>query len=67
MPKTKTKKTKSRDERVVTYVRVKPEEHAQIAKIADERGYPHSIASVASEMISKGLKAEIAAQPGVPT
>lgn len=48
-----------RDNRVVTYIRVKPEEHAQIAKIANTRGRPHTIASVAAEMISKALKMEI--------
>ena len=45
-----------RANRVVTYVRVAPEEHAQIAQIAKAWGYPHTIASVASEMISRGLK-----------
>lgn len=53
--------TKSkRDDRIVTYVRLKPEEHAQIAQIANQRGYPHTIASVTSEMVSKGLKTEAA-------
>lgn len=53
------KKAKQRrDERVVTYVRVKPEEHALIVQIAETRGYPHTIASVAAEMISRGLKVE---------
>jgi len=55
---TRAKKSK-RDDRVVTYVRVRPEEHARIAKLAEDRGYPHTIASVASEMISKGLAAEL--------
>lgn len=58
MTKAKKAKPSKRDDRVVTYVRVKPEEHAQIAQIAEKRGYPHTIASVASEMISKGLKVE---------
>ena len=48
-----------RDNRVVTYIRVRPEEHAQIVKIANRRGHPHTIASVAAEMISKALKMEI--------
>ena len=62
MPKAqKVKPTKAkRDDRVVTYVRVKTEEHELIAQIAEKRGYPHTIASVTSEMISKGLKAETA-------
>jgi hypothetical protein len=51
-------KKAKRDNRVVTYVRIPAEEYAQITKIADQRGYPHTIASVASEMISKGLKVE---------
>lgn len=46
-----------RDNRVVTYVRVKPEEHAQIVKIVAKRGLPHTIASVSAEMISRGLAA----------
>jgi hypothetical protein len=51
-------KRAKRDDRVVTYVRVKPEEHARIARIAGDRGHPHTIASVAAEMISRGLRAE---------
>ncbi len=51
-------KKAKRDNRVVMYVRVKPEEHALIAEIASQRGYPHTIASVASEMFSKILKME---------
>jgi molybdenum cofactor biosynthesis enzyme len=51
---TKAKKTK-RDNRIVMYLRVKPEEHKKIAKIAKERGYPHTIASVAAEMFARGL------------
>lgn len=50
-----------RDSRVVTYVRLLPEEHALIEKIAQKRGYPHTIASVAGEMISRGLKTETSA------
>jgi len=53
------KKAKRVDDRVVTYVRMKSEEHEQIAQIAEKRGYPHTIASVAAEMISRGLKEEI--------
>jgi hypothetical protein len=54
----KARKAKRGDNRVVTYVRVKPEEHALITQIAEKRGYPHTIASVAAEMISRGLKEE---------
>ncbi len=54
----KARKVKHRAPDVVTYVRVKPEEHALIAQIAEKRGYPHTIASVAAEMISRGLKTE---------
>lgn len=54
------KKAKRRSPHVVMYVRVKPEEHAQIAKIAEERGYPHTLASVVAEMISRGLQTETA-------
>lgn len=53
------KKPKRGDDRVVTYVRVKPEEHELIVQIVEKRGYPHTIASVAAEMISRGLKEEI--------
>lgn len=48
---------KKRDDRVVTYVRLSPEVHKQIEQIAEERGYPHSIASVATEMVLRGLEA----------
>lgn len=51
------KRTK-RDERVVAYIRMHAKEHAQISKIAAKRGYPHTFASVAAEMISKALKME---------
>ena len=44
--------------RVVAYIRLKAKEHAQISKIAQKRGYPHTFASVAAEMISKALKME---------
>jgi hypothetical protein len=59
---TRAKKAK-RDDRVVTYVRITSGEHARIAKIAEVRGYPHTIASVAAEMISRGLKEETEAPP----
>lgn len=53
----KPKKAK-RNNLVVMYVRVKPEEHARVKQIADKRGYPHSISSVASEIFSRGLAAK---------
>lgn len=53
----KPKKTKH-NSWIVMYVRVKPEEHTLIKEIAGKRGYPHTIASVSAEMISKGLKTE---------
>jgi hypothetical protein len=46
------------DDRVVTYVRLPAREHAQITEIAEKRGYPHTIASVTAEMVSRGLAAE---------
>ena len=52
-----TKKSK-RDNRVVAYIRLNAKEHAQISKIAQKRGHPHTFASVAAEMISKALKLE---------
>lgn len=52
----KPKKLK-RDNRIVAYVRMLPENHAQITKVAQERGYPHTFASVVSEVISSGCKA----------
>lgn len=53
----KAKKAKH-DARIVIYLRVRPTERARIAKIAEKRGHPHTIASVAAEMISRGLEAE---------
>jgi L-fucose mutarotase/ribose pyranase (RbsD/FucU family) len=52
-------KKATRDKRIVMYLRVRETEHAKIAKIAEERGHPHTIASVAAEMISKSLKRKI--------
>lgn len=52
------KKTTKRDDRIVLYIRVKPIERAKIAKIVEERGYPHTIASVAGEMLARGLESE---------
>jgi hypothetical protein len=51
-------KKAKRDNRVTMYVRVKPKEHARIAALAEKRGYPHNMSSVASEMISRGLASE---------
>lgn len=51
----KAKKSK-RDNRIVAYVRILPTDHAQIAKIVQQRGYPHTFASVMSEVISDGVK-----------
>lgn len=53
----KAKKPK-RDTRRPIYVRVRPEEHTKIVQIAKKRGWPHTIASVATEMISRGLDQE---------
>lgn len=47
---------KKRDDRIVTYVRLHPEQHRQVVQIAQERGYPHTIASVTTEMVARGLK-----------
>ena len=55
-----TPKKPKRDSRIVMYIRVKPEERAQAAKIAAQRGYPHTIASVSAEMFSRGLASEAA-------
>lgn len=41
--------------RIVAYIRIKPEEHEQITQIVKDRGYPHTFASVASEILSEGL------------
>ena len=51
----RSKKAK-RDDRVVTYVRLKPDVHVRLAKIAEKRGLPHTITSVAAEMITAGLE-----------
>ncbi len=53
------KKAKRRSPHVVMYVRVKPEEHAQIAKIAEGRGYPHTLASVVADIITHALRTEV--------
>lgn len=55
MPKAKKAK---RADLVTMYIRVKPAVHARIAKIAETRGYPHNLSSVASEMLSRGLTSE---------
>lgn len=47
---------KKRDGRILTYVRLLPEIHQQVVQLAEERGYPHTIASVATEMVLLGLK-----------
>jgi chorismate mutase len=59
---TRAKKAK-RDDRVVAYVRIPSREHAQVVKIAEARGYPHTIASVLAEMISRSLKEETEVPP----
>jgi len=48
-------KKAKRDTLVTMYIRVKPEERARILEIAEVRGYPHTMSSVATEMISRGL------------
>lgn len=60
MPKTPPKKAKKakRGSSIVMYVRVRPEEHDRVVKLVEQRGYPHTIASVAAEMISRGLASE---------
>lgn len=66
MPKTPPKKAK-RGSSIVMYVRVRPEEHARVVKLVEQRGYPHTIASVAAEMISRGLASEAPAPPAKGT
>ena len=51
------KAKKGKHAHLVTYVRLTPQARAQISKIVEERGYPHTIASIAAEMITKGLAA----------
>jgi len=60
MPQTPRRAAKAKRPRapVVMYVRVRPEDRALITKIAEERGYPHTAASVAGEVIARGLKTE---------
>lgn len=52
----KTNRQPNGTKRTVVYVRIRPEVRARIVAIAAERGLPHSGASVASEMVSRGLK-----------
>lgn len=66
MAKAQKAKRGKRAGHVVMYVRVKREEHARIIKIAKRRGYPATISSVASEVISRGLTASSEAQQGLP-
>lgn len=47
---------KKRDDRILTYVRLHPEQHRQVVQLVEERGYPHTIASVTTEMVALGLK-----------
>lgn len=49
-----------RDKQEALYVRVTPEIRTSIEEIAARRGYPHTVASVASDMIAKGLLVEAA-------
>lgn len=51
-------KKPKRENRIVSYIRLHAKEHARISKIARKRGHPHTFASVAAEMISKGLATE---------
>jgi hypothetical protein len=55
----KVKKAAKRD-RSVMYVRVTPQDREQIEQIVQKRGYPHTMASVAAEMLSRGLASEAA-------
>lgn len=50
----KPKKAK-RDGRIVMYVRLPPQEYAQIAAIVKQRGYPHTLTSVSTELILRAL------------
>lgn len=63
MARTKKKKP---DNRIVTYVRLQPEIHQEVVQIAEERGYPHTIASVATEMVALGLKSLKSAETQAP-
>jgi hypothetical protein len=44
--------------RTVLYLRVTSAEHAKLSKKAAKRGYPHTIASIAAEIISQHLANE---------
>lgn len=46
-----------RDGRFVMYVRVSGPDHQRIEQLVKERGYPHTLSSVAAEMITRGLDA----------
>jgi len=52
------KSKRALDPREVMYVRVRPEEKERVVKIVEQRGYPHTIASVAAEIFSRGLALE---------
>lgn len=49
--------------REVMYIRVTPEVRESIEKIAAQRGYPHTVTSVAFDMITKGLRVEASQNP----
>jgi len=57
MPKAKKPK---RDNRGVLYIRATQKVRASIEKIAAQRGYPHTVSSVAFDLIVKGLRVEAA-------
>jgi hypothetical protein len=52
----KAKKAK-RDDYSVMYIRLRSAERTRITKIAEKRGHPHTLASVAAESILRGLPA----------
>lgn len=56
-PRAAARKKRTPDNMVVAYVRMKKDDHKDIAELAEARGYPHTLASVAAEMISRGLEA----------
>lgn len=45
----------ARRDTTIVYVRIRRTLHTRLRELADSRGYPHSISSVAGEALEQGL------------
>lgn len=62
--KTKAKTKRKGHPTIVMYVRVATSDHKTLVRLADGRGWPHTVASVTGEMISRGLELAVAEAAG---